>query len=80
MLGLLEVMEKWELQFCVLDVFIVWIKGGFTVKEHFGLQVRVGERLLHSQTLTQSTQTRPTLDLPLQQILPEVNADPPRLQ
>lgn len=50
------------------------------VKEHFGLQVRVGEQLPHSQTLTQSTQAKPTLGFPLQQVLPGVNVDLPRLQ
>lgn len=72
--------EHQELQFCVLGVFIVWIKGGFMVKEDFGLQVRMGEQLPDSQTLTQNTQTKSTLDFPLQQILPGVKADPPRLQ
>lgn len=67
-------------QFHVLGVFVVWMKGGFMVKEYFGLQVKMGEQFPDSQTLTQSTQTKSTLDFPLQQILPGVKADPPRLQ
>lgn len=72
--------EHQELQFRVLDVFIVRIKGGFTVKEHRGLQVRIQEQLPDSRTLTWSTQTKSTLDFPLQQILPGVKVDPARLQ
>lgn len=66
-----------ELQFRVLDVFVVWIKGGFMVQKHFGLQLRMGEQLPDSQTLTQSTQTKSTLDFSFQQILPGVKVDLP---